>query len=174
MTLPADHIEYRFDRGEEGPALNSLRRRGLRSPRDLLTAEAVRVGLVLLPIGLYLADVIRYQTAFALLIGYVVARWFDHVIRPRILSRVSPARLRWDQGGETVVRLDQTGLRLTTELTQLRVDWPAIEATRVGQGYILRIAPQLSVVFLDAWIPEGWNVDMVSRALSDWSGQNIA
>lgn len=171
--LPGGQIVYRFQRGEEAVALKSLRKWGLRGPRDLIATEAVRVVMVLIPIGLYLADVIRFQTVFALLIGYVVARWFDHYLRPRMLQRIGPSRLRWVQGGETVVRLDAAGLRLTTEQTQLQVAWPAIETARVGQGYILRIAPQLSVVFANAWIPEGWTPDTVSVALSQWSGQEV-
>ncbi len=67
MTLPGDHIEYRFTQRDARTVLKRLRKRGLRSPKDHHVAEGQRGAIVALPFALFIFDVIRAETAFALL-----------------------------------------------------------------------------------------------------------
>lgn len=175
VTLPGDQIVYRFDQQDATRVLNRLRRRGLRSPKEVLIAEGLRVLLICLPFALVLVDAIRVETAFALLIGYIVARFFDKKMTPYLFTWFGPDRLRVSgQNGVAVVTLDPRGVRMMGDAMDHFLGWSKVEVTRVGNGFILRIGHQLSVVFADEWIPEGWTVEQVRAALTSWSGQQIA
>lgn len=154
--------------------LKRLRKRGVRSPKEVLIAEALRVALVVLPFGLVLLDVIRVEIALAVLVGYVGARLYDKVIAPRLLTRLGPSRLQDARRADmAVVTLDSSGVRIIADALDSFLGWSRVEVTRVGPGFILRIGHQLSVVFADEWIPEGWTLEQVKHALSDWSGQEV-
>lgn len=175
MRLPGDQIVYRMDQREATRVLRQLRRRGLRSPRELLIAEGLRVALACVPFALVLLDVIRLEIALAVLIGYILARVFDKGIMPRLLTRLGPNRLRDRRLDDVaVVTLDPSGVRIMADAMDNFLGWSRVELTRVGPGFVLRIGHQMSIVFADAWIPDGWSVEQVRQALTDWSGQEVA
>ncbi|UWP94015.1 hypothetical protein K3X13_15160 (plasmid) [Aliiroseovarius crassostreae] len=151
--------------------LRRLRRGGWRSPVDHVLVEALRSVLILVPAGLWVAGGISTESLLGFLAGYLAVRWFDKYLKPRMLHRLGPVEWRKKRSVEAELEFSASGLRSIAPAQDIRLGWSTVPVTKVGDGMVFRIGPELSIPVTDKILPDDWPMSRFEAAIMDWKTQ---
>lgn len=151
--------------------LRRLRRRGLRAPKDHVIVEAMRLGLVVGPAALAFAGLIEARSLVFYYLGYFAMRWFAKYLKPRILNQFGPEEWRNKKPVQTEVIFDSYGFSSIAPLQEIRLAWGTVPVSKVGDGMIFRVGPELSVPVTEALLPDDWSMSRFEAAIAQWRSQ---
>lgn len=171
MTASPDEILIRYASAAEPiRALKQLRRFGLRAPRDHVIVEGALVVLVLIPVALFWAEVILFDQAIAAYAGYFALRWFNMLVKPRLLVRFGPRFGASEATSTLTMTFGPEGVISESENSAVTLNWRAIPAAAeaFAKGVVLRIAPEQSLVVTADRLPDGMTPVAFAARLETW------
>ena len=151
--------------------LRRLRRHGWRSPADHVVVEVARLVLIVVPATLWLAGLIGNSSLLGYLFGYFAMRWFQKYLKPRILLQFGPVEWRHRRPVEAELVFDSFGLRSVTPSQEIRLGWSKVPVSKVGDGMIFRVGPEMSFVVTTKLLPTDWTMSRFEAAITLWRTQ---
>lgn len=179
--MPVEDAPLRLTASPELAAaeLRRLRFKGLRSPKDHVIVELLRMVLVIVPCGLWLMGYIGTPVVLGYMLGYFGLRWFEKFVKPRALARFGPRQWRSRAPEPAVIMFDSFGLHSLARAQEIRLGWSTVPYSKVGDGIIFRIGPEMSIPVTQSILPEDWTMERFEAAVDRWqaaaaSGQTLS
>lgn len=168
MKTSIEEIRITFSPEEAVAALRTMRRSGLKNPKDHHIVEIGRLSLIVIPFLFLIFEKISESIFLAILGGYFVHRLYDRYVKPTVLTFFGPNEFLKQKNGTAELILSPDGLRGVGPTKELFLSWSHVAVSKLKNGIVFRIAPEQSTPIIEDWIPSGWTVESVNDQIIDW------
>lgn len=134
-----------------------------------MVVELGRVFLVLTPFLLFLFDLISESLLMAYLIGYFANRLFEQYMKPWMVLRFGPRQFHDRVDRQIDLVLDDNGVRVSSEVFNMHLNWSAVSASRIGGNFILRLDHDRSIPVMEKWLPKEWDAERLDHQIREWT-----
>lgn len=169
MSQSNNELFLSYSQDEGFRELRRLRRNWLRIPHDHMVVELGRVFLVLTPFLLFLFDLISESLLMAYLIGYFANRLFEQYMKPWMVLRFGPRQFHDRVDRQIDLVLDDNGVRVSSEVFNMHLNWSAVSASRIGGNFILRLDHDRSIPVMEKWLPKEWDAERLDHQIREWT-----